>query len=84
MYVDYMEKLIDARWASGKRFQVVSGRPEYREILETDLFYIYDSVVAFNRPVINDSRLVGCFDFAATQRALIAGELDQLLKFWTL
>src|ERR1019366_2847383 len=83
MYKDYMENLIDARWAPAGKFQSVPDRPDYQEILDRDLFYIYDAVVAFNRPTINDPQLAGCFDFAASERALIAGQLDTLLKSWT-
>jgi hypothetical protein len=82
MFKDYMEKLIDARWAPAHKFQPASGRPDYQEILDRNLYYIYDAVVAFNRPVINDCDLAGCFDFEATEAALLAGQLDHLLNSW--
>lgn len=82
MYTEYFEKLIDARWAPGAKFQKSKARPHYHEILERDLFYIYDAVLAFNRPVVNDKVLKGCFDFAALQAALLAGKLDTTLKSW--
>jgi hypothetical protein len=82
LYADYMEKLIDARWAPARKFQQVQERPDYQEILDRDLFYLYDAVIAFNRPVTNDSQLVGCFDFAAAENALMAGKFDTLLQSW--
>ena len=82
MYADYMEKLIDARWAPTKKFRTVKERPDYSEILERDLFYIYDAVIAFNRPMTNDPALAGCFDFGLARLALLNGELDKLLDFW--
>ena len=84
MYTDYMEKLIDARWAPATKFKEVEDRPDYRQILSRDLFYLYDSVIAFNRPVVNDEDLVNCFDFQEAEKALLSGGLDTLLKLWTL
>ena len=83
MFKDYMEKLIDARWAPARKFQQVAERPDFQQIRDRDLFYIYDAVIAFNRPVTNDALLAGCFDFSATEKALVAGQLDMLLNAWT-
>jgi hypothetical protein len=83
MYADYLEKLIDARWAPASKFRRVSANPDYQEILERDLFYIYDAVLAFNRPVVNDRDLRGCFDFGLMEKALVAGRLDSLLDSWS-
>lgn len=82
MFKDYMEKLIDARWAPARKFVSVPERPDHQQIPERDLFYIYDAVIAFNRPVTNDAVLADCFDFAATEKALVSGELEPVLKLW--
>lgn len=82
MYADYLEKLIDARWAPASKFQSVEDRPDYKQILESELFYLYDAVLAFNKPIINDPLLNGCFDFLAMEQALIKGEFDPLLNSW--
>ena len=82
LYEDYMERLIDGRWAPARKFRVSKAAPEYQEILERDLFYIYDAVLAFNRPVINDPLLQGCFDFPPFEAALLDGKLDSLLQSW--
>lgn len=82
MYKAYMEKLIDARWAPAAKFRTSPAAPEYKEILERDLFYIYDAVLAFNRPIVNDPLLSGCFDFDAFEKALVNGELNDLLQSW--
>jgi hypothetical protein len=82
MYREYLEKLIDARWAPASKFRTSQSSPEYKEILERDLFYIYDAVLAFNRPFVNDPVLAGCFDFAAFESALLGGLLDELLSAW--
>lgn len=82
MYADYMEKLIDARWAPAHKFSQVPERPDHQQVLERDLFYIYDAVLAFNKPVINDPLLANCFDFAALDATLQAGGLDAQLAEW--
>ena len=82
MYADYMEKLIDARWAPAHKFSQVPERPDHQQVPGRDLFYIYDAVLAFNKPVINDPLLANCFDFAALDAALQAGGLDAQLAEW--
>jgi len=82
LYEEYMEKLIDARWAPSKKFRTSMTDPEYQEILEKDLFYVYDAVLAFNRPVVNDKVLQGCFDFPSFEAALFSGRLDDILREW--
>lgn len=82
MRANYMEKLLDARWAPANKFGHVPERPDYQQIPEKDLFYLYDAVLAFNRPVINDPLLTQCFDFAALDTKLGAGDLDSLLDEW--
>lgn len=82
MHKAYLEKLIDGRWAPSKKFRQSSADPDYQEILEEDLFYIYDAVLAFNRPVVNDPLLQGCFDFPPFEQALFSGKLDPLISAW--
>lgn len=82
MHAAYLEKLLDARWAPGQKFTQVPERPGYQQVLEKDLFYLYDAVLAFNRPVINDPLLTHCFDFRALDAILGLGELDGLLNEW--
>jgi hypothetical protein len=82
MYTEYFGKLIDARWAPNTKFKKSKDKPDYQEILERDLFYIYDAVLAFNRPIINDEALSGCFDFAALEKALVNDKLAKTLNDW--
>ncbi len=79
---DYLEKLLDVRWASAQKFSQVPERPDHQQILDQDLFYLYDALLAFNRPVINDPLLTQCFDFASLDAGLAAGSLDALLSEW--
>jgi hypothetical protein len=82
LYDAYLEKLIDGRWAPSRKFRQSVTRPDYQEILERDLFYIYDAVLAFNRPIVNDPLLRGCFDFPPFEAALFHGKLDPILDSW--
>jgi hypothetical protein len=82
LYKAYLEKLIDGRWAPSKKFRTSGTRPEYQEILEKDLFFLYDAVLAFNMPVVNDPLLQGCFDFPPFEAALFSGKLDPILEDW--
>lgn len=82
LHKSYLEKLIHGRWAPSKKFRQSDSDPDYLEILEKDLFYIYDAVLAFNRPVVNDPLLQGCFDFPPFEQALFSGKLDPLISAW--
>ena len=82
LYEDYLEKLIHGLWAPSRKFRTSTTLPDYKEILEKDLFYIYDAVLAFNRPVVNDPELRGCFDFSSFEVALLDGRLNTLLNAW--
>lgn len=82
MYADYLEKLIDARWAPAHKFSRVPERPDHQQVPERELYYLYDAVLAFNRPTINDPVLERCFDFQAMEASLHSGELDVLLNGW--
>jgi hypothetical protein len=82
MYADYMEKLLDARWAPARKFSPVPERPDHQQVSEKDLYYLYDAVLSFNRPAINDPVLARCFDFGALDTALGGSRLDALLDEW--
>lgn len=82
MYADYMAKLIDVRWAPAHKFSQVPERPDHQQVPERELFYLYDAVLAFNNPIINDPLLANCFDFAALDRMLHTGGLDPVLTRW--
>jgi hypothetical protein len=83
MYADYLEKLIDARWAPNSKFQRVTPGSDELRILERDLFFIYDCLLAFNRPVRNDPTFTDAFDFAAMEAALLKGDFEPLFDEWS-
>ena len=82
MFEEYIAKLLDVRWSKEQHFRKVKDAPGYRIISEEALFYLYEAILAFNRPIINDAILSECFDFARTDDALIDGRLDGLLATW--
>ena len=77
---DYFDKLADIRW--GKNPSFVQDGAEWR-IADRHLHYLYNAVLAFNEPVINDPLLAGVFDIFQAEQALIAGRLDGLLADWS-
>ena len=81
MFDAYMRKLADARWAPASQFRP-SVREGVTEIDEADLYYIYDTVIAFNRPIYNDPLSRSLFNFQDMEAALLNGGLDSLLDDW--
>ena len=84
LYAAYMQKLIDARWAPAANFQPIEDGTDHLLIPEADLYFLYDAVLAFNQPVINDPLLSSCFDFMRFEQGLtttLAKELDAWLSF---
>jgi hypothetical protein len=43
------------------------------------LHFLFDSMLALNRPVINEPALKDIFDFDKADRKLVAGELSEFL-----
>ncbi len=77
---DYFTKLADIRWGKGPAF--TKHGTEWR-IADRNLQFLYNAVIAFNEPVINDKLLNGVFDIASAEQALIAGKLNGLLDEWS-
>jgi len=76
---EYVDKLTDVRWASQSQF--IEEGEEYR--IRADLLrYLYDAIIAFNRPVLNDPLLRSLFDLESVAGALKAGRLDRFLEVW--
>ncbi len=81
MFDAYMGKLADARWAPAAKFRP-SEVEGVTEINEADLYYIYDTVIAFNRPIYNDPLSRALFNFQDMEAALLRGGLDDILQRW--
>lgn len=75
----YIDGLSDVRWGHGRDFTLEDG--QYR-IAEDSLRHLYDAIVAFNDPVLNDPLLQDVFDLAAVERKLADGGLEGLLDDW--
>lgn len=76
---EYFTKLADIRWGKGHAF--AQHGTEWR-IADRNLYYLYNAVMAFNEPIINDKTLDGIFDIVRAEEALIAGKLNGLLSEW--
>ena len=82
LFPEYLGKLIGARWADESRFKPSGKLSGILQIPERDLFHLYDGVLTFNRPVLNDPLLKECFDFAALEAGIADGRLDKTLARW--
>lgn len=83
MFDDYMAKLVDVRWARSAKFQPSHADPLKLEVYERDLFYLYDAVIAFNRPIYNDPLISDMFSFDKLEAALLDGKLADVLQEWS-
>jgi hypothetical protein len=89
MREEYIVKLVDVRWARERAFSEVNdansgesdGDVKY-VIGDDELYYLYDSLFAFNRPVINDDLMGEIFSFEQTNDAIVTNNMDTLLSNW--
>ena len=82
LFPEYLEKLIAARWADASQYSPSPETPETLSIQEDDLFYLYDSILTFNRPIVNDPLLKGCFKLSDFESMVIGGKFDNILAQW--
>jgi hypothetical protein len=78
---DYIDGLVDVRWAPERDFIHENG--EYR-IADELLRYLYDGIITFNQPTLNDPLIGSLFDLDSVNGALMAGKLDRFLETWLL
>ncbi|MEU7840254.1 hypothetical protein AB0B39_04700 [Micromonospora sp. NPDC049114] len=76
---DYVDKLADVRWARSDQF-IPSG--DNFLIRRESLRHLYDAILTFNQPVINDQHIAQIFDLGQVARALASGRLDKFLREW--
>lgn len=82
MYADYMARLITARWAPSESFRPVSSPPAHLIVPEEDLYFLYDAVLAFNRPILNDPLVADAFGVEHFEERLLSGAANDLLVEW--
>ncbi|MEV4499181.1 hypothetical protein AB0J84_26235 [Micromonospora arborensis] len=78
---DYVDKLADVRWGRSQDFEPAGDSFLIRR---GSLRHLYDAILTFNQPVINDQGLAQIFDLAQVARALASGRLDKFLRAWSL
>jgi hypothetical protein len=81
LWAAYLERLIDVRWTKD---EYVREQATVYEVPLERLHYLYEALVALNRPTINEPVLRSIFDFKRSHDALCSGALDTvLLNPWT-
>lgn len=75
----YIDKLADVRWGHENDFHFEDG--EYR-IAPESLRHLYDGILSFNDPLLNDPTLQDIFNLAEVERSLTSGALDRLIEIW--
>jgi hypothetical protein len=79
---DYLDALTDVRWGRGEDFRDSVDDQNIYIIEKRRLRNLYDALVTFNDPLLNDPILAELFDLEEVDRRLSAGELDALLDRW--
>jgi hypothetical protein len=77
---EYLDGLKNVRWGKGEDF---SETENGFAIDANKLRYLYEAVLAFNEPLINDPLMRELFDFQRTDQVLIDGGLNELLSQWS-
>lgn len=73
---EYLDKLETVRWGQADDFKEDGSR----YVIESDyLHFLYEAIIAFNRPTLNDPLLGEIFAFDGVDAALADGRLDPLL-----
>jgi hypothetical protein len=89
---EYLSKLIDVRWTRQGNLHDISAVSDAAGISgigdkvwavgDEHLFYLYESIVAFNHIRVNEPRLVELFSLDVAFGRLEGGKLDSLLASW--
>jgi len=80
LWTEYLERLLDVRWTKEAHLTEVNN---LYQVSRDRMYHLYEAIVAFNRPVLNEPRLRTIFDFDRAHTALVSGTLDTpLLEPW--
>lgn len=81
MHAAYLEKLLDIRWGKNVDFRDL---PEFEEfaIKRDRLKWLYEGILTFNNPHINDETLRKLFNFDRLGESLRYGRLNTLIEEW--
>lgn len=80
LWAQYLERLLDVRWT---KEQYVESKEGYFQVPHERFYYLFEAIIAFNNPLINEAVLKQVFDFDRTDAALKSGSLDAaLLNNW--
>lgn len=73
LWAEYLERLLDVRWTKA---QYVSEYETVYHVPKDRFYFLYEAIVAFNRPAINEPTLRQVFDFQRGHDALTSGRLN--------
>jgi hypothetical protein len=80
LWAQYLERLLDVRWT---KEQYVEMKETYFQVPHERFYYLFEAIIAFNNPVVNEQALKEVFDFERTDKALKDGFPDtSLLQPW--
>lgn len=80
LWAQYLERLLDVRWT---KEQYAEMKENYFQVPHERFYYLFEAIIAFNNPIVNEAALKGIFDFEQTDRMLISGDLDDaFLNEW--
>jgi hypothetical protein len=80
LWAQYLERLLDVRWT---KEQYVEMKESYFQVPRDRFYYLFEAIIAFNNPVINEPALREVFDFERADGALKSGALiSSLLDGW--
>jgi len=84
MYDKYIKKLINVMWSREYQIEgIEDDSTDTAKVSKSSLYYLYDSVLAFNEPVVNDKELKDHFSFSEADESIVNGDLNSLLNRWT-
>lgn len=75
----YLDELVDVRWGKNGDFRPVEGG---NFIAEGKLRFLYDAILTFNSPALNDPELEAIFNISRADLALREGRLEALFEGW--
>jgi len=76
LWAEYLERLLDVRWTKS---QYVTEYENVFHVPKERFYHLYEAIVAFNRPVINEPALHRVFDFQRGHDAIVGRRLDSTM-----
>lgn len=79
LWAEYLERLLDVRWTKER---YVTRAADHFRVSADRLYYLFEAIVALNKPVFNEPALHDAFNFDRAHEHLVTGRLQDLLTGW--